>query len=230
MWSIQFTNLAQRLLARAPAIVTKTRLAFGAGLLTSLPAASGEHFFEHKFLTTKDPDAIVDFYSTEDFLQILGIFPFAIHFVLAGVEWDTSRENTMSVHDAMEISFTIEEREEVIDGEKVTVFLEKRERFKNFLPWTRFLMWDQTQCYGYNRLEDGQLEVFHRGDVFNGPLPVRMLVNLHARYVIWATEKHINSSAFGTSDLELQEKQRSNVVGHVMRRALGRTNSTAYPS
>lgn len=79
--------------------------------------------FKHKFTTKKDPDAVVDFYSTEDFLQILGVqppaadgppsaratrlrdpdaapptpagvFPIAIHFVLAGVNWDPKAENT----------------------------------------------------------------------------------------------------------------------------------------
>ena len=130
---------------------------------------TGEDFFEHKFVTKKNPDDIVDFYSTEDFLQILGVFPIAISFVLAGVEWDTERENTMSVHNAMEISFTLEEREEeTADGEKVVAFFQKRERFKNYVPFTKFLMWDQVQCYGYNRREDGTCEVFHRGEVGGG--------------------------------------------------------------
>jgi hypothetical protein len=206
-----------------PTIFTRTRAAFVAGAVTAMPAITGEEFFEHKFITNKDPDAIVDFYSTEDFLQILGVFPFAIHFVLAGVEWETDRENTMSVHNAMEISFEITEREEeTADGEKVVAFFQKRERFKNFIPFTRFLMWDQTQCYGYNRREDGSIEVFHRGASFVGPLPVRWLVQLHAHYVIWATEKHINSPAFGVADLEVQEEQRSNVPLHAFHDFLSR--------
>ena len=67
-------------------------------------------------------------------------------------------------------------------------------------------MWDQVQCYGYNRKEDGSIEVFHRGEHFFGPFPVRLLVQLHARYVIWATEKHINSPTFGSPDLEKQAR------------------------
>ena len=69
-----------------PGLITRTHVAFVAGAVTAMPALTGEEFFEHKFITNKDPDAIQDFYSTEDFLQILGVFPFAIHFVLAGVE------------------------------------------------------------------------------------------------------------------------------------------------
>ena len=39
----------------------------------------------------------MDFYSTEEFLQILGIFNFATNFVLAGVVWatDTDQKNTV---------------------------------------------------------------------------------------------------------------------------------------
>jgi len=182
-----------------------------------MPVMSGDEFFEHKFITDKSPDDVVDFYSTEDFLQILGVFKIAIHFVLAGVEWDLNRENTMNVHNAMEISFEITEREEETeDGESVVAWFQKRERFKNYLPFTPFLMWDQVQCYGYHRLENGKLEVVHRGEYFHGPLPIRLLVQLHARYVIWATEKHINSPAFGSGDLEAQEEQRSNIPLHTV--------------
>merc|ERR1719183_718061 len=122
----------------------------------------------------------------------------------------------MAVHNMMEISFVLtEEGQETASGEKVVGFFQKEERFKNFMPFTPFLMWDQTQCYGYNRREDGTIEVFHRGKTFSGPLPVRLLVMLHARYVIWATEKHINSPAFGSGNLEVQDEQRSNVPLHV---------------
>ena len=45
----------------------------------------------------------------------------------------------------MEISFTLEEEE---DDDGVVGFFQKRERFKNFIPLTSFLLWDQVQCYG----------------------------------------------------------------------------------
>ena len=203
-------------LPHASSVFNRTSAAFVAGAFTAMPMLTGEDFFEHKFVTDKDPDAIVDFYSTEDFLQILGVFPLAIHFVLSGVEWDLNKENTMSVYNSMEISFVLQEREEETpEGEKVVAFFQKVERFKNFIPLTRLIMWDQTQCYGYNRREDGTCEVFHRGQTFYGPLIVRLIVQLHARYVIWATERHINSPLFGTSDLEAQEHQRGNIPVHV---------------
>jgi len=172
-------------------------------------------FFEYSFTTRKDTDAIVDFYSTEDFLQILGVVPLGLHLILAGVEWDTKAENTMHVWNTMQISFDITEKEEEIDGKDVVTFFNKRERFVQYVPFTHFLLWDQVQNYGYQRFPDGTIKVTHQGENFYGPWPVRFLVQLHAQYVVWATEKHINSAVFGTEDLEGQEHQRSNIPLHV---------------
>lgn len=187
----------------------------GAGALSY--RTTSRDFFKHSFKTKKDPDAIVDFYSTEDFLQIIGVFPMAIHFVLSGVEWDNARENTMGVHNMMTISFDITEKEENIDGKDVVTFFNKRERFVNYIPFTKVLLWDQVQNYGYQRHRDGTIEITHSGEEFFGPPIVAELVKLHARYVAWATEKHINSPIFGTEDLEKQEEQRGNIPLHVFK-------------
>lgn len=203
------SSVRARLPTSMPTIYTPARAAFVAGAVFASPMVEGEEFFQHSFVTDKKVDDIQDFYSTEDFLQILGVFPLAISFVLSGVEWDLERENTMAVHNAMEISFTLEENED-------TGFFQKRERFKNYIPFTKILLWDQVQCYGHRMREDGKMEVFHKGEYINGPLPVRMLVKLHAMYVIWAVEKHINSPVFGNGDFEANEHQRSNVPVYVM--------------
>lgn len=74
------------------------------------------------------------------------------------------------------------------------------------------------QNYGYQRMPDGSLEVSHHGESFYGPWPVRFIVSLHAMYVIWATDKHINSPLFGNQTeegLEAQEHQRSNIPLYV---------------
>ena len=190
--------------------------AAGVGLVASFQiTADCSDFFKYSFITTKDTDAIVDFYSTEDFLQILGVVPWGLHFVLAGVEWDTKAENTMAVWNVMQISFDITEKEETIDGKDVVTLFNKRERFINYVPFTHWMMWDQVQNYGYRRLPDGRIEVSHQGEHFYGPWPIRLLVGLHAMYVIWATEKHINSPVFGVGSLEEQEHQRSNIPLHV---------------
>jgi len=182
--------------------------------------ADSKDFFYQKFITNKDPDAIVDFYSTEDFLQILGIFPFATHAILAGVVWDEKAEQTNTVWNMMRISFDITEKEEEIDGKDVVTFFNKRERFVQYIPYTKILLWDQVQNYGYRRLPDGRIEVSHQGESFYGPWPVKFLVQLHAQYVIWATEKHINSPIFGTEDLEGNEHQRSNIPLHLAKQWL----------
>jgi len=177
---------------------------------------TGKDFFHHKFTTNKNADKIVDFYSTEEFLQILGIFSFATNFVLAGVVWSTDTDQKNTVWNMMEISFDITEREQTLaDGSTVVAFFNKRERFKNYIPWTNILLWDQVQNYGYRRKADGTIEVQHHGESFYGPWPVRLLVLLHSYYVIWATEKHINSPLFGSDDLEAVEKQRENIPYHV---------------
>lgn len=45
-------------------VLNRTTAAFAAGVTLSAPMLTGEDFFEHKFVTTKDPDAVVDFYSS----------------------------------------------------------------------------------------------------------------------------------------------------------------------
>merc|ERR1712176_188194 len=122
----------------------------------------------------------------------------------------------------MNISFDITEKEiEGPDGETVVALFNKRERFLNYVPLIKnilpILLWDQVQNFGFQRMHDGTLKILHHGESFFGPWPVRLLVQLHARYVIWATERHINSPVFGTEDLEAQEHQRSNIPLHAVK-------------
>lgn len=113
--------------------------------------ADEKDWFRYTFKTTKPPDAIVDFYSTEDFLQVLGIFPISIHLILAGVEWDDKSECTMDVWNTMRISFDITEREENINGEDVVTMFNKRERFVQYVPFTHYLLWDQVRTRASRR-------------------------------------------------------------------------------
>merc|ERR1719502_1577871 len=120
----------------------------------------------------------------------------------------------MTVYNTMQISFDITEEEE-IDGKTYTTYFNKRERFVQYIPYMPVLLWDQVQNYGFKRQPDGTLKGIHQGEYFKGPWFVRYLVQLHAYYVLWATEKHINSQLFGTEDLEAQEEQRGNIPLHV---------------
>jgi len=208
--------MGKALFTTGPGIATLATAGVGCVALQG-QFGTGKDFFHHKFTTNKHPDKIVDFYSTEEFLQILGIFNFATNFVLAGVVWATDTDQKNTVWNMMEISFDITEREQTLaDGTTVVAFFNKRERFKNYIPWTNILMWDQVQNYGYRRRADGVIEVQHQGESFYGPWPVRLLVQLHSYYVIWATERHMNSPLFGSEDLEAVEKQRENIPLHVM--------------
>ena len=79
----------------------------------------------------------------------------------AGVEWDAKEEMTNTVWNTMRISFDITEKEERINGADVVTFFNKRERFIQYVPFTKILLWDQVQNYGYRRLPDGTMEASH---------------------------------------------------------------------
>lgn len=78
-------------------------------------------------------------------------------------------------------------------------------------------MWDQTWNYGFKKLDDGSYEVFHHGESFYGPWPVRLIVMLHQRYVLWACERYINSEVFGTDDVDEQQEQLACIPLHEFR-------------
>merc|ERR1711988_1289226 len=74
------------------------------------------------------------------------------------------------------------------------------------------------QNFGFNKRSDGTCEVYHHGEYFYGPWPVRLIFELHGRYLIWASEKHVNSPAFSSkSEAALEEKEamRKNIPAHV---------------
>jgi len=63
------------------------------------------------------------------------------------------------------------------------------------------------QNFGYHRRSDGTCEVYHHGEYFRGPWPLHIFWLLHAKYVGWATEKHVNSAKFGSESEEDQEAE-----------------------
>ncbi|KAL7532413.1 hypothetical protein ACHAWF_004129 [Thalassiosira exigua] len=73
--------------------------------------------------------------------------------------------------------------------------------------------------FGFHTLEDGTRVCYHHGEYFHGNLPVisqiMMLVfKIHARWVAWATEHHINQYAFteeGEEAEEMEEQSRENM-------------------
>jgi hypothetical protein len=181
-------------------------------------------FFDHKFVTTKNPTDLADFYGTEDFMEVFCVFPFMVKFMMRGAEFD---ENG-TIHawglfgpGELEVSIDFDEREEDIDGDGVPdtiAWFNKREHFRDMAPLFLggFTLWEMSQNFGYQRLDDGTCEIYHHGENFKGLFPIRLLFQMHARYVAWATERYINSEAFGSENLEEKaEELRQNIPLHV---------------
>jgi len=84
------------------------------------------------------------------------------------------------------------------------------------------LLWDQTWTFGFRKLKNGKIEVFHEGHKFVGPWPIRLIIFFHQRYVLWACEKYINGTAFGTDDLDAKEEQMECLPLHKTKEAIAR--------
>lgn len=184
---------------------------------------SSDDFFEGKFTTKKDPDDLVEFYQAEELLKIIAVHPFFFDLFMnkvdpdpEAIEQETALLSTEETHFrvknlGMEVSFEIKQEESEIDGETKTTSFMRHERFIDWVPWlsdygVKVLLWDQTWTYGFRRLQSGTIEVFHRGEKFHGPWPIRLIVFFHQFYVIWACEKYVNSDLFG-SEVEDTDKQ-----------------------
>ena len=195
------------------------------GILLGIGAAQyyfshADDIFEHKFITSKNPEDLADFYGTEDFMEVFCVLPFMVHFMMRGAEFDDNG----TIHawgllgpGELEVSVDFDEKKIDLngDGEPDTIaWFNKKEHFHDVAPF--FLggvtLWEMTQNFGYHRLDDGTCEVYHHGEKFNGFFPIRFIFQAHSRYVIWATEKYVNSDSFGTEDHEDEaEEFRQNV-------------------
>jgi hypothetical protein len=196
--------------------------------------------FEEKFITKKDPEALVEFYEAEELLHIIAVHPIFFSLFMNKVDFDTAEmteetallptneaEGTAGVeaevhlnvkHLGMEVSFEIIKQEEEVDGEEVLTHFCRHERFIDWVPilnemGTKLMLWDQTWKFEFDRLENGDYEVTHKCTKFAGPFPVRMIVWLHQKYVIWACEKYINKTDFGSEDADLDQQQA--IIGNI---------------
>lgn len=98
--------------------------------------------------------------------------------------------------------------DEYDDDAEQTTWFNKRERFKNTL--FGMTLWDMVINYGFTVLPDGRCEVYHQAEYFKGYAPpisilMRLVFRVHARYMVWAAEHHINHYAF-TAKTEAQEE------------------------
>jgi len=178
---------------------------------------TSKDFFSGSFQTDKDADAIADFYQAEDLLKIIAMHPFFFGLfmdkVVVGESPEKEEDAFLAVGEnkmivtrlGMEAVFEILEEEEEVDGENRRKSFKRHERFLDYVPiladfGVKILLWDQTWTYGFRRLENGKLEVYHKGEYFYGPWPVRVIVFFHQRYVLWACGKFINNEAFANDE------------------------------
>ena len=75
------------------------------------------------------------------------------------------------------------------------------------------------QNFGYAQRDDGTSEVYHYGQSWRGPFFIRLIFQTHARYVIYATEQHLNSPRFLAQDEDEEDDlvaQRHNIPKHLL--------------
>ena len=138
---------------------------------------SAEDFFDHRFVTTKKPDDLADFYGTEDFMQLYCVFPFMERLMMRGSYFDDDGVvHTYGISGDMLVAMEFSDRE-ANDG--TTAHFNKRERFTDKAPWGVGLWWDMVQNFGFTQRKDGKCEVYHHGEYFYGPWPVRVVFYLH---------------------------------------------------
>jgi len=174
-------------------------------LLAQAMFGSGTDFYEYKFIVNKDIDDVAGFYGSDEFMELYSVFPFVSNLMMRQGYFDEDGiVHTVGVPGEMLVSmvFTDEEDE---DGK--TKWFNKRERFKDVC--LGYTCWEEVCNFGVRTLEDGKVEVYHHGEYFVGNLPVvslivKLVFQVHARYVVWAVEHHINHYAF-TSESEEEE-------------------------
>lgn len=206
-------------------IVPLPFVVWGCNATLQLFFGNGNDFFNGKFVTEKEPDDLAEFYQAEDLLKIIAVHPIFFNLFMNKVQASDAEitEETMLLSQeethfkvselGMEVSFEILTKEdENEDGEAELKEFKRHERFIDYVPFLseaniKVLLWDQTWTYGFRKLENGKTEVFHHGEQFVGPWPIRMIVFFHQYYVLWACEKYINGNAFGSDDLDAKEEQ-----------------------
>lgn len=222
-----FSVLPELIKSRTSAIANKQLLlpmpfgllfgAYTANLTLQHYLGTKKDFFYGEFETTKDADAIADFYQAEDLLKIIAMHPifFSLFMdkVVVGETPEKEEDALLAVGEnkmivkrlGMEAVFQILEEEEEVDGEAQRKSFKRHERFLDYMPFLadmgfKILLWDQTWTYGFRRLDNGKLLVYHKGEYFYGPWPIRLIVMLHQRYVLWACKNFINDVSFANEE------------------------------
>ena len=163
-------------------------------------------FFDYRFITTKDPDDLAGFYGGEEFMELFCVLPFMGTLMMRGGHFDDDGTvHTTGLPGEMQVSMVFSDEQD--DDGKIKWF-NKRERFKDvFMGYT---CWDMVTNFGFERLPDGRVMVYHHGEYFDSSFPpfsliVRFVFGFHSRWVAWAADHHINHYAFVENENELEE-------------------------
>jgi len=166
-------------------------------------------------ITDKDPDDLASFYGSESFMDLFCVIPLMGTLMMRGGYFDDEGTvHTTGLPGEMLVSMVFSDED---DDDGTTKWFNKRERFRDvFLGFT---CWDMVTNFGFEKLPDGRVMVYHHGEYFSGSIPpisliVRLVFGIHARWVAWATEHHINHYAFQNEtefDEQLEEESRADM-------------------
>ena len=197
------------------------------GAVAQSQAGNTKDFYSYSFITTKSGDDLAGFYGSEEFMDLFCVLPFVGTLMMRGGTFDEEGTiHTTGVPGTMMVSMVFSEEEDVETEE--TLWFNKRERFKDVC--LGFTCWDMVTNFGFHTLPDGRVEVYHRGEYFKGSIPpvslvVYLIFQLHARWVFWATEHHIQKYAFTAETEEeeaVEELSRRNMVWNLLKNEVWR--------
>lgn len=211
------TSVASRVKSTVVTPATGSRLPFAAGLggglvLAGLHSATGSanDFYDYRFKSPKNPDDLASFYGGEELMELFCIFPIVGQIMMRNARFDdTGNVITTGFPGQMKVSMVFSDEENESTGE--TDWFNKRERFRNTL--FGYTCWDMVLNFGFRTLEDGTRECYHFGEYFHGNMPILSQVMLlvfkvHARWVVWSTEHHVNHFAFSiNADCEDEDEE-----------------------
>ena len=158
--------------------------------------------------------------SGEEFMELFCIFPFVGTLMMRHGKFDEKGHvHTTGFPGTMIVSMVFSDDTNEETGE--IEWFNKRERFRNTLwGWTA---WDMVCNFGFRTVthddDTTTIEVYHYGEYFHGNLPLvsqvaLVIFKLHARWLAWSTEHHINHYAFTAEsehEEEMEEESRKNM-------------------
>jgi len=187
-------------------------LGIGGGLgLALLHSATGsaDDFYDYRYVSHRDPDDLASFYGGEELMELFCVFPLVGQIMMRNAQFDdTGSITTTGFPGQMHVDMVFSD--ETNDATGQTDWFNKRERFRNTL--LGFTLWDMVLNFGFRTKEDGTRECYHAGEYFHGNAPLLsqlmlLVFKVHARWVVWSVEHHVNHYAFSSDDDEANARR-----------------------